>query len=124
MKRYAVTVKCTTPLRPVRQAYGDSLRTDVLVFAGSPEQARVAAVEKMRDKWLRHQDLKTDWIARKATVYETWEEAIERADRAEARLKVLEALLRRVRNHILPKEALPDLHAEIQSALAAAEKGK
>ena len=32
------------------------------VFACSPEEAREAAVEKARDKWMRHRGWETDWV--------------------------------------------------------------
>jgi len=37
--------------------------SDVLVFATSPEDAKIAAAEKLQDKWLRHRGVHTEWRA-------------------------------------------------------------
>jgi hypothetical protein len=34
----------------------------VTVFSGSKQGAREAATEKMKDKYLRHQNLETKWV--------------------------------------------------------------
>ncbi len=46
----------------IQKAY-QGARTNVLVFATSREDARAAAVEKMKDKWYRHQELRTKGTA-------------------------------------------------------------
>jgi hypothetical protein len=56
LKRYEVLCKSS-----------DRLISDpgvrVLVFATGPEEAREAAVEKMKDKWYRHRSMITHWTA-------------------------------------------------------------
>jgi hypothetical protein len=64
LKRYEVDVECKTQDSRVKKAYNGT-HTNVLVFATNPEDARAAAVEKMRDKWSRHQCLRTKWTAHK-----------------------------------------------------------
>jgi hypothetical protein len=51
--RFVVTVRCIKPegIEPAT----------VIVFASSQQAAREAATEKMADKYLRHQDLETQW---------------------------------------------------------------
>jgi hypothetical protein len=62
LKRYEVDVECKTRDSRVQQAYHGT-RTNVLVFATSREHARATAVEKMTDKWYRHQGVRTEWTA-------------------------------------------------------------
>jgi len=54
MKRFDVPVRCIEPagIEPVT----------VTVFSGSKQGAREAATEKMKDKYLRHQNLETKWV--------------------------------------------------------------
>lgn len=51
MKRYHVRMSSLT-------GQGEA---DCYVFATSVEHAKEAAIDKMRDKWLRHQDKITEW---------------------------------------------------------------
>lgn len=53
MKRYAVRLKSKT----------GQPDAETLVFADSEESALEAAVEKMIDKYRRHQNRETDWTA-------------------------------------------------------------
>jgi hypothetical protein len=62
MKRYEVDMECKTSDSRVEKAYSGR-RTNVLVFATNREDARAAAVEKMEDKWYRHQGLRAKWTA-------------------------------------------------------------
>jgi hypothetical protein len=67
MRRYSVEVELVTRDPGIRcrvsRAYGGEAKTRMAVFADSPEDAREAAIEKVQDKWLRHQELTTYWIA-------------------------------------------------------------
>jgi hypothetical protein len=45
---------------PLRSLTGQG-DVECLVFACRIEDAGPAAIEKMRDKWLRHQNEQTDW---------------------------------------------------------------
>jgi hypothetical protein len=56
LKRYAVSVRCTSHQNII-------WTSEVLVFATNTEDAKTAAVEKMIDKYLRHQSKRTTWIA-------------------------------------------------------------
>ncbi len=62
LKRYEVDVECRTRDIRIQRAY-QGTRATVLVFATSHEDARAAAVAKMKDKWYRHQGLQTKWTA-------------------------------------------------------------
>ncbi len=62
LKRYEVDVECKTRDSRVQKAHNGA-RTNVLVFATNRKDARTAAVEKMKDKWYRHQGLRTKWAA-------------------------------------------------------------
>jgi hypothetical protein len=62
LKRYEVDVESKTRDSRIQKAYHGT-RTNVLVFATNREDARAAAVEKMEDKWYRHQGLRTKWTA-------------------------------------------------------------
>jgi hypothetical protein len=55
LKRWVVQVRCTSHKDIWTPEFG------VTVFATTARGAREAAVEKMQDKYLRHQDLKTTW---------------------------------------------------------------
>jgi ABC-type iron transport system FetAB ATPase subunit len=55
LKRYAVLVRCTSHRNII-------WNPEVLVFATNAEDAKAAAVEKMIDKYLRHQSKRTTWI--------------------------------------------------------------
>jgi ABC-type iron transport system FetAB ATPase subunit len=55
LKRYAVLVRCTSHRNVI-------WNPEVLVFATNAEDAKAAAVEKMIDKYLRHQSKRTTWI--------------------------------------------------------------
>ena len=48
LKRYEVEIECKTRDSRVQKAYNGT--TNVLVFATNREDARVVAVEKMKDK--------------------------------------------------------------------------
>jgi hypothetical protein len=63
LKRYEVAVECLSPDSRVREAYNGNTRTTVMVFATTRNGALASAVAKMQDKWLRHQDLRTEWTA-------------------------------------------------------------
>jgi hypothetical protein len=54
LKRYAVQVRCVQP--------PDIEGGVVLVFATSERDACAAAIDKMWDKYLRHQNKRTTWI--------------------------------------------------------------
>jgi hypothetical protein len=56
LKRFTVLVRCTSHENIWTPEGG------VDVFATGKDEARAAAVEKMCDKYLRHQNLRTDWI--------------------------------------------------------------
>jgi len=70
---YWVTVRCDKPHPKIVKAcrnpeYGEVLpngacRVAVAVFAGSKEQAPAAAVDKITDKWWRHQNIDSVWTA-------------------------------------------------------------
>jgi hypothetical protein len=55
LKRYCVPVRCTSHPDIWTPEPG------VYVFAGDEAGAREAAVEKMQDKYLRHQSTTTEW---------------------------------------------------------------
>ena len=72
MKQWIVECECISRSASIRnrlkRAYGDSLRTVVVVFAGSdPDGAKAAACEKLWEKWMRHQDVDTEWAALSAS---------------------------------------------------------
>jgi hypothetical protein len=54
LNRFVVPVRCVKPegIEP----------TTVIVFSDTKEDAREAATEKMMDKYLRHQNLQTEWV--------------------------------------------------------------
>ena len=58
LRRYSVPVRCTSHkgilLKPED--------IDVFVFSTNPEDAKIAACEKMTDKYLRHQNKRTRWM--------------------------------------------------------------
>jgi hypothetical protein len=58
MKRYQVPVASVRPLG--LKAQGE-LGDFVLVFAGDETAACFVAIDKMRDKYLRHQNMDTEW---------------------------------------------------------------
>jgi hypothetical protein len=70
MRRYSVEVELVTRDPDIRRrvsgAYGGEPKTWMAVFADNSADARVTAVEKVHDKWLRHHDLATYWIAHAA----------------------------------------------------------
>jgi hypothetical protein len=55
LKRYSVPVRCVSH-RNIWMPDG------VLVFATTVEDAKVAAIEKMVDKYIRHQGKRTHWV--------------------------------------------------------------
>ena len=62
LRRYEVDVECKTRDSRVLKAYNGT-HTNVPVFATNRKDARAAAVEKIKDKWYRHQGLRTKWTA-------------------------------------------------------------
>jgi hypothetical protein len=55
LKRWLVPVRCTSNSKILPPEPG------VYVFASSAEEARLAAIDKMADKYLRHQNKRTRW---------------------------------------------------------------
>ena len=55
-KRWTVPVRCTSHKNIWTPEDG------VSVFAGTAAQAKLAACEKMTDKYLRHQNKRTRWV--------------------------------------------------------------
>jgi hypothetical protein len=53
LKRYSVPVRCTSHISIPQNS--------VLVFAIDPRDAKEAAIEKLVDKYLRHQNKRTFW---------------------------------------------------------------
>jgi len=63
LKRYSVPVRCASHRNIWRTEDGRKTdRAEVLVFATSKSKAKIAAVEKMADKYLRHQNKQTYWV--------------------------------------------------------------
>jgi hypothetical protein len=59
LRTYCVPIRCTS--HPKFLAQGDD-GDFVLVFATSIEGAKLAAVDKMVDKYLRHRNIETTWV--------------------------------------------------------------
>ena len=57
LKRWDVPVRCTS--RNVKAEFANVVMT---VFATSEEGARFAAIDKITDKYLRHQNKRTTWV--------------------------------------------------------------
>ena len=57
LKRYAVKVACIHP-RNIAQPAGGA----VTVFALNTTAARYAAIQKMKERYLVHQNLRTQWV--------------------------------------------------------------
>ena len=55
LRRWLVPVRCTSNSKIVPPEPG------VYVFATSEQEARLAAIDKMADKYLRHQNKRTRW---------------------------------------------------------------
>jgi hypothetical protein len=55
LRRWIVPVRCTSNSKIV------SLEPGVYVFAVSEQEARLAAIDKMEDKYRRHQNKHTRW---------------------------------------------------------------
>jgi hypothetical protein len=55
LKRWLVPVRCTSNSKIVPPEPG------VYVFATGAQEARLAAIDKMADKYLRHQNKRTRW---------------------------------------------------------------
>jgi hypothetical protein len=64
LKRYSVPVRCVSHrnIWTCEDGSKTSGPIDVLVFATNKSGAQVAAIEKMVDKYLRHQNKHTEWI--------------------------------------------------------------
>ena len=55
LRRWLVPVRCTSNSKIVPPESG------IYVFATSEQEARLAAIDKMADKYLRHQNKHTRW---------------------------------------------------------------
>ena len=63
LKRYAVHIKCIShPKLTLSVPQGSKEQDWTLVFATSPDEAKIAAVEKVVEKFYRNRGLRTRWI--------------------------------------------------------------
>ena len=63
MRRWSVPVRCVSHSRIWRTENGGmSNRAIMIVFAATCHGAAIAAIEKIEEKYLRHQNKQTTWI--------------------------------------------------------------